>query len=86
MARVGHSDMTADELTENIEAAVKAVVDKIRMVSVAGGVFLLSDWLKKEAALFKVQTYSILWWRLELHIAPKKNAWKLSRTLLKILI
>lgn len=34
MARIGHSDMTADELTENIEAAVKTVMEKIRMVSV----------------------------------------------------
>lgn len=42
MARVGHSAMTADELTENIEAAVKAVAGKIRMVSVAWGVFLPS--------------------------------------------
>lgn len=33
MARVGHSGMTADELTENIEAAVKVVAAKIRMVS-----------------------------------------------------
>lgn len=31
MARVGHSDMTAEELTENIEAAVKTVAAKIRM-------------------------------------------------------
>lgn len=36
MARVGHSGMTADELTENIEAAVESVAAKIRMVSVAG--------------------------------------------------
>lgn len=43
MARVGHSAMTADELTENIKAAVKTVVDKIRMVSIAGANFLLSD-------------------------------------------
>lgn len=33
MTRVGHSGMTADEVTENIEAAVKTAVDKIRMVS-----------------------------------------------------
>lgn len=39
MARIGHSAMTADELTENIQAAVKTVADKIRMVSVAGGAF-----------------------------------------------
>ncbi|XP_051927989.1 ribosomal L1 domain-containing protein 1 [Hippocampus zosterae] len=31
MARVGHSGMTADELTENIEAAVQTVAGKIRM-------------------------------------------------------
>lgn len=35
MARVGHSGMTADEVTENIEATVKTVATKIRMVSVA---------------------------------------------------
>lgn len=33
MARVGHSGMTADEVTENIEAAVQTVVAKLRMVS-----------------------------------------------------
>nr|XP_020475998.1 ribosomal L1 domain-containing protein 1 [Monopterus albus] len=31
MARVGHSGMTADEVTENVEAAVQAVVAKIHM-------------------------------------------------------
>ncbi|GAA6219941.1 ribosomal L1 domain-containing protein 1 isoform X1 [Lates japonicus] len=31
MARVGHSGMTADEVTENIEAAVQTVVAKLRM-------------------------------------------------------
>ncbi|XP_037133466.1 ribosomal L1 domain-containing protein 1 [Syngnathus acus] len=31
MARVGHSAMTADELTENIEAAVQTMAEKIRM-------------------------------------------------------
>lgn len=35
MARVGHSGMTADELMENIEAAVQTVAEKIRMVSAA---------------------------------------------------
>lgn len=35
MARVGHSGMTADEVTENIEAAVETVATKILMVSVA---------------------------------------------------
>lgn len=35
MTRVGHSGMTADEVTENIETAVKTAVAKIRMVSVA---------------------------------------------------
>lgn len=35
MARVAHSGMTADEVTENIEAAVQTVVAKLRMVSVA---------------------------------------------------
>lgn len=35
MARVGHSGMAADELTENIEAAVQTVVTKLRLVSVA---------------------------------------------------
>lgn len=34
MARIGHSGMTADEVTENVEAAVKTVMEKIRMVSV----------------------------------------------------
>lgn len=38
MARVGHSAMTAEELTENIEAAIKVVAAKIRMVSVDGRV------------------------------------------------
>lgn len=33
MARVGHSGMTADEVTENIVAAVKTAVEKIRTVS-----------------------------------------------------
>lgn len=33
MARIGHSSMTADQLTENIEAAVKTVMAKLRMVS-----------------------------------------------------
>ncbi|KAM3592508.1 uncharacterized protein V6R79_020359 [Siganus canaliculatus] len=31
MARIAHSGMTADEVTDNIEAAVKTVADKIRM-------------------------------------------------------
>ncbi|XP_041670978.1 ribosomal L1 domain-containing protein 1 [Cheilinus undulatus] len=31
MARVAHSDMSADEVTENIEAAVQTVVEKLRM-------------------------------------------------------
>lgn len=35
MARVGHSGMTADEVTENIEAAVQTVVAKLRMVSLS---------------------------------------------------
>lgn len=34
MARIGHSGMTADEVTENVEAAVKTVLEKIRLVSV----------------------------------------------------
>ena len=33
MVRIAHSSMAADEVTENIVAAVKTVVDKIRMVS-----------------------------------------------------
>lgn len=33
MARVAHSGMTADEVTENIEAAVQTIAAKIRMVS-----------------------------------------------------
>lgn len=33
MTRVGHSGMTADEVTENIVAAVKTAVEKIRTVS-----------------------------------------------------
>lgn len=33
MARVGHSGMTADEVTENIDAAVQTVVAKLQMVS-----------------------------------------------------
>lgn len=32
MARIAHSGMTADEVTENIEAAVQTVVAKLRMV------------------------------------------------------
>lgn len=32
MARIGHSGMTADEVTENVEAAVKTVMEKIHMV------------------------------------------------------
>ncbi len=35
MARVAHSGMTADEVTENIEAAVQTVATKLRMVSPA---------------------------------------------------
>ncbi len=35
MARVAHSGMTADEVTENIEAAVRTAVAKLRMVSMA---------------------------------------------------
>ncbi|XP_058477972.1 ribosomal L1 domain-containing protein 1 [Solea solea] len=31
MVRIGHSSLSADELTENIEAAVKTVVTKLRM-------------------------------------------------------
>lgn len=31
MARIGHSGMTADEVTENVEAAVKTVMEKIRL-------------------------------------------------------
>lgn len=34
MARVAHSGMTADEVTENIEAAVQTVVTKLRMVRI----------------------------------------------------
>lgn len=33
MARVGHAGMGVDEVTENIEAAVKMVAVKMRMVS-----------------------------------------------------
>ena len=32
MARIAHSGMTADEVTENIEAAVQTVVAKLNMV------------------------------------------------------
>lgn len=32
MARIGHSGMTADEVTENVEAAVKTIMEKIHMV------------------------------------------------------
>lgn len=35
MARVAHSGMTADEVTENIEAAVQTAVAKLRTVSLA---------------------------------------------------
>ncbi|XP_057683005.1 ribosomal L1 domain-containing protein 1 [Corythoichthys intestinalis] len=31
MARIGHTGMTADELTENIEVAVQTVMEKVRM-------------------------------------------------------
>lgn len=40
MARVGHSGMTADEVTENIQAAVQTVVAKLRMVSLKPEVFI----------------------------------------------
>lgn len=33
MARVGHAGMGVDQVTENIEAAVKTVAVKMRMVS-----------------------------------------------------
>ena len=33
MARVAHSGMTTEEVTENIEATVSTVVNKIRLVS-----------------------------------------------------
>lgn len=33
MARIAHSGMTADEVTENVEAAVRTVAAKLRMVS-----------------------------------------------------
>lgn len=51
MARIGHSGMTADEVTENIEAAVKTVMEKIRMVSVVdqSGVLLV---IESTVALF----------------------------------
>lgn len=35
MARVAHSGMTADEVTENVEAAVQTMVAKLRTVSPA---------------------------------------------------
>lgn len=35
MARIAHAGMTADEVTENIEAAVQTVVAKLRTVSLA---------------------------------------------------
>lgn len=40
MARVAHSGMTADEVTENIEAAVQTVVAKLRMVRELSCVFI----------------------------------------------
>lgn len=45
MARIGHSGMAADEVTENVEAAVKTVMEKIRMVSVEhrSGVFFVFE-------------------------------------------
>ena len=33
MASIGHSGMTTEQLTDNIESAVKGVVDKMRAVS-----------------------------------------------------
>lgn len=41
MARVAHSGMTADEVTENIEAAVQTVVTKLRMVRTLFYIWLL---------------------------------------------
>lgn len=52
MARVGHSAMTAEELTENIEAAVKVVGAKIRMVSVVGRVLRSFTWMGLEIFFF----------------------------------
>lgn len=52
MARIGHSGMTADEVTENIEAAVKTVMEKIRMVSVEDQRVVCSSCLKAPLLFF----------------------------------
>lgn len=52
MARIGHSGMTADEVTENVEAAVKTVMEKIRMVSVEDQRVVCSLCLKALLLLF----------------------------------
>lgn len=54
MARIGHSGMTADEVTENIEAAVKTVMEKIRMVSVEDQRVVRSVCLNSPWMIFRV--------------------------------
>lgn len=57
MARVGHSAMTSDELTENIEAAVKAVAAKLRMVSVARRVLHSFTWGGGQSLPWELATF-----------------------------
>lgn len=59
MARIGHSGMTADEVTENVEAAVKTVMEKIRMVSVEeqSGVFFVFE---STVALFPLLSHTVI--------------------------
>lgn len=54
MARIGHSGMTTDEVTENIEAAVKTVMEKIRMVSVEDQKVVRSVCLNSPWIIFRV--------------------------------
>lgn len=61
MARVGHSNMTPDELTENIEATVERVAAKIRMVSVAGQRAVFSFSWSSVSTIGKNSIYWINW-------------------------
>lgn len=44
MARIAHSSMTAEEVTENIVAAVQTAMAKIKMVSQLTGLCFRRDW------------------------------------------
>lgn len=65
MARIGHSGMTADEVTENIEAAVKTVMAKIRMVSVEDQRVVHSVCLNSPWIIFRV--FPTLLWLCSIH-------------------